>query len=129
MKLTHFVLAPAALLAVVAACARVVPVTPASLAESEIILKDGDEVSGLLEAWVIRVLPAAVVWVTDDLQMRSSDTIEIRGTLRADSRLPGDPQADAPNIDLEAGQRITVAGAIEGGTGRRYLDDPWVHGG
>ncbi len=85
--------------------------------EGELILEDGQQIAGRLVARDIVIPSGTLVIAVEDVQLLAVRSIRINGALRATSRSAGDPDPNAPLLELEAGEILTLTGSVEGGDG------------
>jgi hypothetical protein len=90
----------------------------------ELVLQDGQRISGTLSDERIVVPEGVTVCVEDDVRLRASDEILVQGTLRCLDRSSDDRKANGPLIELVSERSIVVLGAVRGGKGQSYDELP-----
>ncbi len=114
------------LLVVAGACnapaARSTDPIPGQLGDSDIVLHDGQHLSGVFTGRTLTVPAGATVTVEDDVQFVMSETIAIAGNLVALDRAVTSGRPHGPTIRLVARGRIDIEGAVRGGRGRDWTN-------
>ena len=75
------------------------------------------QVHGIIACRAFRIEQDERVFVTDDVEIASTDDIIIDGDLIVCARLAGSQKLDAPNIMLKSGRSIRIRGTILGARG------------
>ncbi|TAJ24127.1 MAG: hypothetical protein EPO68_02010 [Planctomycetota bacterium] len=96
-----------------------------------LVLDDGAHVAGYVCAGSITIAPGARVYVDADVQLVAARNIYLDGVLVVPDRTERVGTADAPDIELLAGNAIVGWGAIVGGRGLSFdpARDPGAAGG
>jgi hypothetical protein len=90
----------------------------------ELVLQDGQRISGTLRDERIVVPEGVTVCVEDDVRLQASDEVLVQGTLRCLDRSSDDRKANGPLIEIVSERSIVVLGAVRGGKGQSYDELP-----
>jgi len=88
--------------------------------DADVVLYDGQHISGVLTGRSLTVPAGATVTVEDDIQIVMSNTIAINGMVVAVDRPGESGRPNGPTIRLVARERIDIAGMVRGGRGRDW---------
>jgi hypothetical protein len=86
----------------------------------ELVLRDGQRISGSIREEKIVVPPGVTVCVDDDVRLQASYELLVQGTLQCSDRASEDRKAHGPLIELVSDRSIVVLGVIRGGKGQCY---------
>ena len=95
----------------------------------DLVLADGDCISGTVTVRSLEIPPGVTVHVDDDLDVHATGRVYIEGKLIAADRDPDDEKNDAPTIELETRGSLLITGEILGGHGRNNDHLPVPEGG
>lgn len=87
-----------------------------------LVLTDGEQIGGLLQADSIHVPASAEVVAVSDLHLIGVERVLIEGTIRASDMNDLPLDGDAPDLLIESGGKLTIRGSILGGRGTCYAD-------
>jgi hypothetical protein len=88
--------------------------------DADVVLYDGQRISGILTGRSLTVPAGANVTVEDDVWIVMSHTISIDGALVAVDQPGTSGRSQAPTIRLVARERMDITGAVRGGRGRDW---------
>ena len=83
----------------------------------EILLAQGQVLRGLIRAETVRLPAGVTATVAEDLVIEATGELLIAGRLLLADRAAGESKADAPDLRMWAGRRLTITGEVLGGRG------------